>query len=278
MVHYQVVNMPNTTRFMFDQVFSALDHYGKKATVVTLDSKNLLFDCIKLNVQVICRIQENGSVLEDTELLKKINEAKPEMLVLDDCFWNDEDSFLLSAMLRLSETIPDLGIINVQQLSSPKTWKHLKRAQRIYCPVSLFNLEINDREPLPITFYDEKSLYPKSKTASIPSPVSSVLYKRVFIFYQSFHNIRCLTEMDIFSMFLRQLNEETPDKLLLLLFTETRKYCLYGEVKNNRDLGSTFITEYIRLVNHIIFSIVQTNEPLFQILSDFFTPIRNDKK
>ena len=273
MAQYHLLILPNTTRYYFTQVFSVLEHPKNKTAVITLDPKYLLSECPNSQAQFICRISEDGTVLSKQTLLQQVREANPDVLVLDDCFWEEDDGHLLNDMLELQNVLTTLQIINIQQHSSPSSWKNISFAHRIRFPASLVRKATFQSNTYPVSLYEnDEALVPRSNTTLLESPSSPDIYKQIFDFYQRLHTIRCLTEMDLFCMFLRQLNERHLNKHLLHLFAETHRYSFYGELLPNRAFSSTFITWYITIINHIVFVLIQTNEPLFREIRDFFTP------
>ena len=272
MSQYQVLILPNTTRFYFNQVFSILEHYGRNAVVITLDPQYLLSECPEFNTRFISRINEDGTVLSNTDLLNRVCEVKPHVLVLDDCFWEQDDGLLLNCLLEIQKKLPPFNIVNVVQFSSPMSWKNLLLAHRIRFPISHFQSKMFQLCSYPLTLYEnEEDLTPRSNTILLDSPSSPKIYIQIFKLYQLLHNIRCLTEMDIFCMFLRQLNHLRQNKHLLHFFIETRKYSIYGEILPNKELSSKFISEYITVINHIVLNLVQSNEPIFHEILGFFS-------
>lgn len=272
MIQYQVFILPNTTRQYFKQIFSVLEHYKSNAVVITTYPEYLLSECCYCENRFICRIKEDGKVISNAEIIQQVLEMNPRMLILDDCFWDNQDTHLLNSLFDLQKNHnQQMSIINVIQHGFPSSWKSLKTAQRIRFPSSLLHTKFIQSNDLSMVLYDnDETLIPRSNTVLTVSPSSPKVYKQAFSFYQLLHKIKCLTEFDIFCMFLRQLNEFRSGKILTHLFVETRKYSFYGVVLQNKELGPMFISDYITVINHIILLLIQDDEPLFLEIYDFF--------
>lgn len=155
-MNYTVFLLPNTCLSYPHYVISLMEIHVNSAFVITLDKRFLQSVSSHAFYLERCYGEKGEHVVPVASILEQIQEKKPTLIVLDNCFW-DDTSDLLDELLQSS--LPYFHLINVLQLEDAKhanRTTRLERAEHVLVPSWIPWLN----PPVKTTEYENQALCP----------------------------------------------------------------------------------------------------------------------
>lgn len=168
---YSVFLLPNTNLFYPQYVLEMIKN-EPSSMIITLDKKYLF--SMYPHIQFIERTDEEVLV-SNSFIIEQIKNSHPEVVVLDDCFW-DSNSELIDELITL-HFIQKFHLINVLQLTTAKYSRDIAKltiAEHIHTPVWIkhsYDKDLNFK----LRFYNKEALNLKSEI-SIPIASKCLTY------------------------------------------------------------------------------------------------------
>ena len=275
---YKIFVVPNTLYFYPKHVLNLLNELGSLSVAITMDKEYLLAKCPE--TLYLERIQPTGVIENNSQLIEIVKKAKPQAVVLDNCFWDNSvlNTWLLENLFFLQQEIPFL-LVNVLPISvflQKNTQKivRLDKASHLYYPECRI-----DKAPWSVIFgsttiyYKNTSLENDVGTHSMPS-VELTLFKTAYKLFQGIQTLKLRNDLDLFVSFLEGLRVKHPNKHLLRFVLTVHKYFFEtaGERQFRKDvsLSATEMNDLFERLNRPVLFLIMNNMDLFDDIVSFF--------
>lgn len=278
---YDIFLLPDTIYHYSKSVIQTLNLVGESSVAITLDKEYLLTK----SPDTVCieRVQPNGSLLENETLIEHIQQIKPQVVVLDNCFWDNTslNSSLLQSLLQIQVNNSFL-LINVipcaifnDQHCQPLVKREL--AKRVFFPFCLYH-QASWATCCNYTthFYKNAELENDVIRLLQKDSIDADVYRTAFHFFQGIQSLKLRNDMDLFTRFLDKIRLDFPDKHLMNLVLTVHKYFFETTEKLScKKVPYLSIQGRNRLserLNQPVLKLIMNNRPLFDNLASFFTP------
>lgn len=151
-MNYTVFLLPNTCLSYPQYVISLLEMHKNSAFVITLDKRFL--QSVSSHAFYLERC-DGEHVVPVASILEQIQEKKPTLIVLDNCFW-DDTSDLLDELLQSSLPFHLVNVLQLEDAKHTNRTTRLERAEHVLVPSWIPWLN----PPVKTTEYENQALCP----------------------------------------------------------------------------------------------------------------------
>lgn len=274
---YHIFVDPNPLYFYPKPVINSIINYGNASVVITLDKEYLLSK--SSTTQFIERIQQDGSVLNNDNILEFIRDFNPHCVVLDNCFWDNEtvNTELLMGLFELKQFL-NFMLINVLPISvfneiQMQSLVLQDLANNVYFPrCRLSQSSFSLRWSYKTIFYDNNKLESNKAHFYLPT-VEPDVYKLAEFLFRDIQSIRLRNDFDLFTLFLEGLRCKYHDQYFSRFVFIFRKYLCEMAINGPIKKECFTVAEYndmFEVLNRPIFLLIIHSRHIYDEIASFF--------
>lgn len=256
-------------------ILSMMNNLRSEFVAITMD-KNYLQNKSPNSI-FFERVQQDGSILENSVLIKAIREINPKVVLLDNCIWyqNEINYTLLDALFVLQKEQTFL-LINVLPLSVfydnfSQNIIYREKANKIYYPRNYTYLAswIDICWNKNIEFYEQKELERDVYQLSLPD-FEPELYREAYRLFMGIQTLKLRNDFDLFLLFLDKIRVKYSDEHLSKVVFTFYKYFFERTFKKDVGLSTTELNDLFEKLNRPVLLLIFNNRVLFEELLSFF--------